>query len=315
MRAPFSIGGTQVTAGKRAKIEIPVARLVTQAMLHLPVVVVHGRQDGPRVWLSAALHGDELNGTEIIYRVLDGLDARRLKGTVVAVPVVNLFGFVHQSRYLPDRRDLNRAFPGSGKGSLAAQLAHLFLSEIVDHCTHGIDFHTGSNRRVNHPQVRGTLEDEQIRRMAESFSAPFVVHSKTLPGSLREAARRRGIPSVIYEAGEPQRFSRRAIEAGTAGTQRVLRDLGMTATAPEPSEPSRAIRTTRWLRAGRSGILNLRVRGGEEVVDGQVLATIRDPYGKRGGRVIAHDRGFVLGHTTNPLVNRGDAVVNLGLPG
>ncbi|MFW6198438.1 MAG: M14 family metallopeptidase, partial [Acidobacteriota bacterium] len=163
----FEIGGERVAPGETRRLDLPVARLPTQQMLSLPVKVLHGSRPGPRLWLSAAIHGDEVNGVEIIRRVLDAVRPEELAGTVVAVPIVNVFGFVQQSRYLPDRRDLNRSFPGSRRGSLAARLARLFLTEVVERCSHGIDLHTGSLHRSNLPQVRGDLDDPETRRCAE----------------------------------------------------------------------------------------------------------------------------------------------------
>jgi predicted deacylase len=312
---PFRIGGVQVAPGRRQRVEIPVARLVTQTWMHLPVIVHHGFEPGPRLWLSGALHGDELNGVEIVHRVLDALKGATVRGTVVGVPIVNLFGFLHQSRYLPDRRDLNRCFPGSATGSLASQLARLFVTEVVERCTHGIDFHTGSNQRTNHPQVRADLGDEELLRLAQAFGAPFTVHARKVPGTLREAAMQRGIPCLLFEGGECLRFAEDVIVAGVAGTLRVMRALGMVEDAPPVDQPPLVIGRNRWLRAGRSGILNMRVGVGERIGKGRVLATIRDPYGDRGGRLVAQETGFVIGHTLNPLVHRGDAVLNLGLAG
>lgn len=310
-RAPFEIGGMTVRPGREAKLEIPVARLVTQTMVSLPVIVAHGKVDGPKLWLSAAVHGDELDGIEIIDRVLEYTDARSLRGTVVAVPIVNVFGFLQQSRYLPDRRDLNRCFPGSPRGSLGGQLANLFLREVILRCTHGIDFHTGSNLRTNVPQTRVNFELDGAEELARAFGAPFMVNSKTRSGSLRDAADRRGIPNLLYEAGESQRFTRQSVEGGVAGALRVMQHLGMIDDGPAP-EASLLIGASRWLRAGRAGIASLHVDPGDAVEKGQILGRIREPLGKRKVRIVAPESGHVLGLSTNPIVNRGDALVHLG---
>jgi len=312
MPEPFTIANAVVQPGEARRLEIHVARLVTQTPLALPVVVVHGTRPGHRLWLSAAIHGDELNGTEIIRRVLLRVNPERLHGTLIAVPVVNVWGFLGQSRYLPDRRDLNRTFPGSAKGSLAARLAHLFLTEIVGHCTHGIDLHTGSNNRINLPQVRGDLDIPEVRELAEGFGAPLMIHGGAPRGSLREAAGRRGIPILVYEAGEPQRFNRRSIAVGTRGVLRTMQHLGMLK-APRHTRLglSLEIRKTTWVRANRSGIAHLEVALRDQVEKGQVLGVMRDTLGDQVSRLRAPTDGIVIGHSTNPLVNRGEAVVHL----
>jgi hypothetical protein len=291
-----------------------VTRLVTQTQLSIPVVVVHGARPGPRLWLSAALHGDELNGTEIIRRVLRRVHANRLKGTLVAVPVVNVLGFIDQSRYLPDHRDLNRSFPGSERGSLAARMAHLFLTEVVGRCTHGIDLHTGTNHRENLPQVRGNLDDPEVRRCALAFGAPLMVHGKTIPGSLRDAAGKLGIATLVYEAGEPMRFNRPVIELGEQGVLRVMQALGMLPGQRRRREVrSVEIRRTVWVRAHQSGIVDLNVRLGERVRKGQALGVVRDAFGETVGEVHAAHKGLVIGISNNPLLHRGEAVIHLAV--
>jgi uncharacterized protein len=191
---PVTVAGTTVAPGRRQLVEVLVARLPTATRLNLPIMVLNGQRSGPKLWLSAVVHGDELNGLEIIRRVLELVRPRRLAGTLLAVPVVNVFGMVTETRYLPDRRDLNRSFPGSPNGSLAAQLAHLFMTNVAAACDMGIDLHTGSDHRFNLPQIRGDLEDPTTLRLAQAFGAPVSVHSPLRDGSLREACRRRGIP-------------------------------------------------------------------------------------------------------------------------
>jgi predicted deacylase len=312
---PFAIGGSEILPGETMRLQIPVARLVTQTMLHLPVSVVHGTKQGPRLWISAAIHGDELNGTEIVRRVLEVVDPKKLHGTLVAVPVVNLFGFLEQSRYLPDRRDLNRSFPGSKGGSLAAQIAHLFMTEIVDRCTHGIDLHTGSHHRTNMPQVRADLDDPEVRRCAIAFGAPIMIHSKNRDGALRDAAARRGIPVLVYEGGETLRFDDRTIEAGVEGIFGVLACLDMLKKKKKRrTEEPVEMRHTHWARAGRSGIVHLEVGLAQSVERRQVLAVIRDAFGDVSARVRAPHDGIVIGHATTPLVHKGAAIVHVGVP-
>jgi len=311
-RQPTSIGGTEIRAGSRARIELPVSRLITGAEMAIPVVALHGRYDGPSVWLSAAIHGDELNGVEIVNQVLAGLDPKTMHGTVYAVPVVNLYGFITGDRYLPDRRDLNRSFPGSAKGSLAARVAHLFMTEIVDRCDVGIDLHTASDHRTNLPQIRADLDDAKTLRLARAFGPSLMIHSKPRSGTLRGAATRVGKTVLLYEAGEPSRFNHDAITAGVIGVRRVLGRLKV-AKSGGPRAPKHVLesRSTRWIRATRSGIAHLDVSNGDRVEAKQPLGTIDDAFGKRLSTVRASRNGMIIGQTLHPLVNRGDALVHV----
>jgi predicted deacylase len=310
-RPPFVIAGNSIPPGKRAKLELPIAHLMSGTPVALPVVVLHGRQDGPTLWLSAAVHGDELCGVEIIRRVLDRLDPGSMSGTVLAVPVVNVHGFNTGDRYLPDRRDLNRSFPGSTRGSLAARVAHLLMTEVVDRCRVGIDLHTGSDRRINLPQIRADLDDPNTLALARTFAAPIAIHARIRDGSLRQAATEAGATVLVYEGGEALRFDPVAIKAGTAGTRRVLAQLGIAQDAPAAAAETVLSRRSRWVRAHRSGILHLDVDLGEHVNQGDTLATIHDPFGKRLSRPTARTDGVVIGHTQAALVNQGDAVVHI----
>jgi predicted deacylase len=308
-----TIGDQVVAAGTMAELELPVARLFTGTWLNLPVGVVHGSTPGPRLWLSAALHGDELNGMEIIRIVLDEIDVRRLRGTIVAVPVVNVFGFIERDRYLPDRRDLNRAFPGSKTGSLAARLAHLFLTEVVEPCDVGIDFHTGSNHRANLPQIRAHLKDAETRRLAEAFSAPFMCQTPPIHGTLRSTALRLGKKYLLFEGGEPLRFESDVIAMGVRGTRRVLAELGMYESLDEATpRPSFEATKMRWLRASRSGVFRLRTTLGAQVRSGELLGYLSSSFfPSKSRRIVAPFAGLVIGFTHNPLVNQGDALLHL----
>ena len=310
---PFEIGGHFVAAGQRLRFDLPVALLPTHTQLHIPITVVHGMRPGPRLWVSAAVHGDELNGVEVIRRVLDKLDDPLRAGTVVAVPIVNVFGFIGQSRYLPDRRDLNRCFPGSARGSLASRIAHLFLHEVVERCTHGIDLHTAAEDRSNWPQVRGDMTDPETRELAEAFGAPVMVQSATRSGSLRYAATKRGQPVLVYEGGEAQRFNESAIRVGVRGILGVMYKLGM-AKRPDRAkrQPLKLVEESSWIRARRGGLLRLRVAEGDTVECGETLALISDPFGADELALRAPFDGVVIGKTNNPVVHGGDSVVHLG---
>lgn len=314
-RSNFDIGGISVKPGVRATVEIPIARLATGSPVALPVIVVHGRHDGPTVWISAAVHGDEINGVEIIRRVLEQLDAKVLCGTVLAVPVVNVHGFLNGSRYLPDRRDLNRSFPGSMRGSLAGRIAHLFLHEIVERCSVGIDLHTGSDHRTNLPQIRANLDDEETRRLAHAFAPPAMVHSATRDGSLRQAGTDAGATVLLYEAGEAWRFGEHAIRVGTSGVLRVLAALEMIedSEAPDAQEPM-VCRDSTWSRAGKSGIATLWIELGDQVTKGQAIGRVHDSFGQRLSQINARADGVVIGLNLDPIVNQGDALVHIAFP-
>ena len=310
-RAPFEISEYQVLAGRKIHIELAIARLMSGTLVAIPVLVYHGKTDGPTVWLNAAIHGDEIGGVEIIRRVLANLDPRSMSGTLIAVPIVNVHGFNASDRYLPDRRDLNRSFPGSKRGSLASRIASLMMTEIVGRSTAGIDLHTGSDHRVNLPQIRADLDDPATLELAECFSAPITIHARTRDGSLRQAATDAGATCLLYEAGEALRFDRVAINSGVAGIGRVLHHLGLVADSSSPGTQTMFSRSTRWARASRSGILHLEPDLGDEVTKGEQMAAILDPFGKRLSRVAAPATGIVIGHTQHPLVNRGDAVLHV----
>ena len=309
---PITIGGVTVAAASRRNLELPVARLPTDTSLSLPVAVVNGRSPGPNLWLSAVIHGDELNGVEIIRQLLNLLRPRELAGTVIAVPIVNVFGFVNENRNLPDRRDLNRSFPGSPRGSLAGQLAYLFMKQVVAQCDYGIDFHTGSDHRTNLPQLRVDLSDPKVERLATAFGAPATVDAAFRDGSLRHACSKRGIPLLVFEGGEAHRFNESAVRAGVEGTLRVLAELGMReGPVPKAEKPTVVVRHSKWERARRSGIARIDVFPGQPVQRGDVLGVIADALGERQTLVRATRTGIVLGYTRNPLASQGDALVHI----
>lgn len=309
----ITVGGITVAPGTEQRIDLPVARLPTQTLLSLPVHVINGHRDGPHLWLSAAIHGDELNGVEIIRQVLEQVKPNELQGGLLAVPIVNIFGFIEQSRYLPDRRDLNRSFPGSARGSLAGRIAHLFMKEIVSQCSHGIDLHTASNHRVNLPQIRANLDDPETYRCAQAFGAPAMIHANTRDGSLRQAAAKQGISVLLYESGEALRFDHEAIKVGVEGVLQVMSALKMldsdfTAAQDKISQESRE---TKWVRASQGGILHLQIELGQAVQKRQKIGYIADALGDTHKRVQSPCDGIVIGFTKNPLVNQGDGIVHV----
>jgi len=310
-RTPFEVAGNLVTAGRKAKFELPIAYLMSGTPVALPLIVLHGRTDGPTMWLSAAVHGDELCGVEIVRQVVNALDPMAMSGTVLAMPVVNVHGFNTGDRYLPDRRDLNRSFPGSVRGSLASRIAHLVMTEVVSRCSVGIDFHTGSDHRTNLPQIRADLDDPYTLQLARTFAAPISIYSRTRDGSLRQAATEAGATVLLYEGGEASRFDPRTIATGRDGTRRVLAELGIMPTIGSPPGDTLLSRRSQWIRAPKSGVLHFEADLGAWVGKGDTVATIYDPFGKQLSLLRTRSAGLIIGHTQHPLVNQGDAVAHI----
>src|SRR5690349_14992428 len=273
----FVIGGKSVAAGERARLELPVVNLYTSAPVMLPVVVHRGKENGPTVFVSAALHGDEIIGVEIIRRLLRMPAMNDLRGTLLAVPIVNTLAFLHQSRYLPDRRDLNRSFPGSKSGSLAARLANLFLKEIVDRSDYGIDLHTGAIHRPNMPQIRGDLSNPETLRLCKAFGIPLLLNSEPTEGTLREYTTRKGVPVVLYESAEALRFDEVCIRIGVQGVLNILYEVGMLERPKgtrKPMEEPVIAKSSTWARSPSSGVLRSAVALGDVVNEGQRLGIV-----------------------------------------
>ena len=307
------VGGEEIFPGERRTLDISVPSLYTHTELKMPVQVIRGKKAGPCLFLSAAIHGDEINGVEIIRRILNQKSLRRLRGSLVAVPVVNIYGFINQSRYLPDRRDLNRSFPGSESGSLASRIANLFLKDVIACCTHGIDLHTAAIHRENFPHIRAVLDDPETERIARAFGSPVILGSDIIDGSLRKAVEAKGINILVYEAGEALRFNEVAIRAGVRGIISVMRELGMlppTKVARKPAKTFVATNST-WIRAPQSGIVRLIKPLGSRVSKDEVLGTIADPFGEQEQQALAPFDGIVIGKTNLPLVNEGEALFHI----
>jgi predicted deacylase len=313
MPQTLQIGGVKVSPGQRVTVDLPVARLYTHTEMTMPVQVIRGKKPGPHLFVSAAVHGDEINGVEIIRRFLKLKLLKQLRGALIAVPVVNVFGFISRSRYLPDRRDLNRLFPGSEKGSLAGRLADLFMKEVVANCTHGIDLHTGSNHRFNLPQIRAYLDDPETERLAWAFGAPVVLDANLRDGSLRQAVAEQGIPMLLYEGGEALRFSEVAIRIGLRGVVSVMRAIGMLPASRRRKsdfEPAVA-RSSTWVRAPEGGILRVNTSLGTRVFKGQIVGVIADLFGENEIKVLSPTRGIIISRLNQPLVNEGDALFHI----
>jgi predicted deacylase len=312
----LAIGDVSIQLGERKDIELPVAKLYTDVDVCIPIHVIRAKKAGPTVFVSAAVHGDELNGIEIIRRLINLKSLKLSCGNLILVPMVNVYGVLNQSRYMPDRRDLNRCFPGSAKGSLAGRLAHTFLTQIVAKCDYGVDLHTGAIHRSNFPQVRANLKDDETRELAEAFGVPVLINSNLRDGSLRQSAVEDGVKILLYEAGEALRFDELSIRAGVKGVMNVLRKLGMvksrTKKAPKklPLQPYIANNSS-WNRASASGIVRDLKRLGDQVEKGEVLAEIGDPLGEVIGKVVANRSGIIIGKQNIPLVQEGDAMFHI----
>ncbi|MCP1727150.1 putative deacylase [Natronospira proteinivora] len=312
-RASIRIGNTQVKPGSRETIDLPLGQLYTHNPITMPVHVVHGKRPGPTLFVSAAVHGDELNGIEIIRRVLLRRHLQRLKGTLIAVPMVNVLGVLHMSRYLPDRRDLNRNFPGSERGSLAARQAHLFMREIVSKANYGIDLHTAAIHRSNLPQIRANLDDPEVMELAEAFGAPVMMSSDLREGSLREQASAKGIKTLLYEAGEALRFDEVSIRAGERGVINVMRKLDMLSPTRRRKTQKQPVvaRSSLWVRAPASGIVRMNLALGAHVKKGQVLGRIADPFGESQTEMHAPASGVLIGRSELPLAYEGEALFHI----
>ena len=309
----FEIAGTQVPPGERRNVQIPVVTLYTNTPVTLPVRVVRGRKPGPTLFISAALHGDEIIGVEIIRRLLMMPVMKQLRGTLLAVPIVNTLAFLHHSRYLPDRRDLNRSFPGSEKGSLAARLAHLFLKEIVGRADYGIDLHTGAINRPNLPQIRTDVSNPEALRLAMAFGAPLLLDSKPTAGTLREYTTEKGIPVLLYESSEALRFDEVCIRIGVRGVLNVLQALDMLPAPKRATKPPKPVfaKSSTWVRAPASGILRAQAALGDEVRKGQLLGVIGDPLAEVAAEIHSTADGVVIGRLSMPLVHEGDAAFHI----
>ena len=309
----FEIAGNRVAPGESLRFDLPSAQLYTHTPLNMPIEVINGRSAGPVLLVCAAIHGDELNGVEIIRRLRSLKALKQLRGTLVLAPVVNLFGFIHKSRYLPDRRDLNRCFPGRSKGSLGSRIANLFFDEVVQRCSHAIDLHTGAVHRDNLPQVRAALDQPGVREMALGFSIPVIINSGLIDNSLRSEAGNKNIPIITYESGEALRLHEPAIVAGVRGCVGVMRELGMlrpsrsTKDIPEPA----IAQSSSWFRASTDGMFRPIVKLGSRVMTGDALGVVTSPFSAEEEVIESRFEGIVIGQNNMPLVNAGEALFHV----
>ena len=311
--AILKIGGIKVARGERKSFFLDSAALYDYTQLKIPVEVIRGVRPGPVLFISAAVHGDEINGIEVVRKLLKRKALQKINGTLILIPIVNVFGFNYKSRYLPDRRDLNRSFPGKKTGSLASQLAYTFMKEIVSKCTHGIDLHTGANHRTNLPHIRAYLDDRDTRELAKGFGVPVIINSKLRDGSLRESARKKDVKILLFEGGEALRFDDKVIRTAMNGCLSVMKKIGMlNSSLTQKVRPNVFIaESSFWVRATRSGLASFRKKIGDKVKAGEVLAVISDPFGREKSEVISDEDGILVGSSLIPLVNKGDAMFHI----
>lgn len=313
MQAPFEIGGQVIQPGTRKSVSIPLNRLADHTDMMLKVHVIHGKKPGPVMFVSGAIHGDEIIGVEVIRRVAGMKILSKIKGTLILIPVVNNYGFLGMSRYLPDRRDLNRVFPGVQNGSPASQLAYTFMKEIVSKSGYGLDLHSGAIHRENLPQIRANLDEPIVKNMAVAFGASIMLNSNLRDGSLRESAQNVGCQMLLFEAGEALRFDENAVRIGVKGVLGVIRHIGMLNMVKPPRRKITPVQpvSSHWLRAPASGLMRASHGLGDSVKKGEIIASIAGPLGEAEQNLKAKFSGVIIGRTNLPIVNCGDALFHI----
>ncbi|MCB0307963.1 MAG: succinylglutamate desuccinylase/aspartoacylase family protein [Bdellovibrionales bacterium] len=316
MKKLLIISGVLIEPGQVREIHLPISETPNARSTILPITVVRGVEEGPCIFLTAAVHGDELNGIAILKSLMIKIKPEKLRGALIIVPIVNMLGFLGESRYLSDRRDLNRMFPGTPTGNMAQRIAYKFFHEVIRHADAGIDFHTGAENRENFPHVRGDLKNIQVRKYAKAFGCRIIIDQKGLKGTLRYAATERKIPTIVFEGGTANTFQRPIVQTGVRGTIRFLRNLGMLREkrrfSRKRSLPFQIVaKKALWVRADRGGLLELKVHPGELLYRGDPVAIISNPLGRDVHGISAPMTGLVIGVTTSPLVSPGMPIVHM----
>jgi predicted deacylase len=309
----FEIGGQTVDRGESRDIRLEISETYTGDKICSPLRVIRSKNEGPCLLITAAIHGDEINGTGIIHDFLFGEQIELQKGTLILAPVVNVFGFEAHERYLPDRRDLNRSFPGSSRGSLASRIAHVLMTELVAKCDYCIDLHTAAFQRTNYPNIRADLSNQQTKRLAMAFGCSLIIDGKGPVGSFRREATKHGCPTIILEAGEPWKIEPAVLQIGQSGIRNVLVDLGMLQGELRNPPFQALIRKTTWLRATVGGILKFHVTPGEFITEDQAIATNYGILGAEQNIVRSQFSGIVLSMVTMPAVKPGEPVCHLAV--
>jgi len=306
------IDGQEIAPGEDVQVNALIARLPTRTPINIPVFVSRAKKDGPVLLVMAGVHGDETNGIEIVRRFLKNKFNKPKCGTVIAIPVYNVYGFINHSRGLPDGKDLNRSFPGSKGGSLASRVAHFLTTEVIPQVDYGLDFHTGGKSHNNHPQIRAFFDSEKDMELARVFGAPFIIHSPFRERSLRKTSAKVGKQILVFEGGETLRLRKQAVDAGIDGLLRVMKYLGMREEAPPITAEPIFIKNSSWVRAKHAGLHHSLVRNGSKVEKKQIIGLITDPYGQFEKPIKSPIDGYVIGINNYPVVNMGDALLHIG---
>ncbi|MEM9829540.1 MAG: succinylglutamate desuccinylase/aspartoacylase family protein [Bacteroidota bacterium] len=306
--------GVDIPRGETHKVEVNISRLPSRSPIDIYITIARAKQTGPVLLLMGGLHGDEINGVEIVRRIVEQNLHQPIRGTVICIPIINIYGFINFSRYVPDGKDVNRSFPGNKNGSLASRVAYYLTKDIIPKIDVGVDFHTGGADRSNFPQIRCMMNDAQNQKLAQAFNAPFTLHAKYRPKSLRQTAARQGKRILVYEGGESARFDENAIQQGINGTIRLMRYLGITdAEAPEPTYSNHLVSRSSWVRARTSGIFQCSVKNGVEVKKNQLMGYMTDPFGDFKEPIKSPATGYVIGLNNNPIHHQGDAIAHIGI--
>ncbi len=302
-----------ILPGESKTIHMEIGKLHTMTDLQIPVIVERSKIDGPVVLFSAGLHGDEINGIEIVRQIITkGINKPKI-GTIICIPIINIFGFVNQSREFPDGRDMNRVFPGSKDGSLASRFAYCILNEIISHIDYAIDFHAGGASRFNAPQIRIIPDDSELKILSDAFAAPFTLYSSNINGSFRTSCKDLGVKMLLFEGGKTIDINDDITYEAIQGTKRFLKHLKMLSHGHKTKKPhvTKYIEKSDWIRATYSGMFHGKVKVGEYVKKGKTLATITDPYGKQKYKVKSPNDGYLINVNDAPLVYEGDAIYHI----
>lgn len=313
----LEILGEKVLPGKSATINFNMAKLYTTTSVDVPVIIERAKKPGPVVLLTAGIHGDEINGIEVVRQIISKGINKPLKGTIICIPVVNIFGFLNLSREFPDGRDLNRMFPGTKHGSLASRFAFQFVKKILPVANFCLDFHTGGASRFNAPQIRVKQGDDLSVKYSRIFNAPFTMESKTITKSFRETCSKHGIPVLLYEGGKSKSSDKEIARHGVEGTMRILSHLEMLNSKfeyPDAVTQTVLIENSFWMRAKYSGLLHVKIPCGKHVEKGEYIGTITDPYGKFRHKIKAANTGYIINVNESPIVYQGDAIFHISLP-
>lgn len=307
------IDGHTIRKGESKYIELNIARLPSGTQINMPVHVHRSEKPGPVVLLSGGMHGDEVNGIEIIRRFLNkDISGKLLRGSIIAMPIINVYGFINFSRDVPDGKDVNRSFPGKEDGSLASMVAHTLTSQILPHIDFGIDFHTGGASRTNYPQIRYEEGDKLAEEISGAFSAPFTLNSAVIRGSFRETAKTLGKTVIVFEGGETLRIDTKTVDEGLQGIKRVLHHFDMLPKAPKQFHPTLYFKESHWIRAEVSGLFRHKKESGKKVKKGQTIGYISSPTNDYSVKVKSPYEGYIIGHNNFPLIHKGDALFHIG---